>query len=803
MPRWSRWILVIVLIIAGGLVAGGFWLASSASPAVGRKVVPGLGGPVEVIRDAWGVPHIFAKSEADAVAALGWVHAEDRMAQMEMMRRLGAGRLAEVVGPAALPSDRWVRTMGLYRRAQQQYPLLSERVRGLLDAYARGVNAWLTSHDGPLPPDLLLLRVTPEPWTPADSLVWLKLMAMRLSVDRRDELLRARVAHRLSAAQLADLWPDESAGPTTIGTQDDLQGLVGDRVLAGTLAAMPDRPGAPRGASNAWVVSGSQTESGAPILANDPHLAFALPSTWYLAHLVTPEGTLAGASAPGFPAMILGRNDRIAWGITSSDIDVEDVFVERVDPQQPGRYLTPGGSEPFGAHEETIAVQGQEPELLLVRETRHGPVISDLAGLPDDAARAGAPVGAEVVLSLAATWLGDDDRTPDALFGLASTGDPDAFRKAAAEAVAPQQNVFYADVDGNIGFVSAGRIPDRPEGGGRLPSEGWSGAHDWRGFLPFEAQPQALNPLSGMLVNANNRPVPAGWPVPITGAWDPGFRAQRIVDLLAEQDPQTPPGSSGIQTDPVSLMAHRLLPLMLAGLPPQADMPARRAVELLRDWRGEMRADAPQPLLFSAWLRELVRVLAADKLGPAFPEYWDYRPLFVERVLRGNSGWCDDISTPEVETCAQALQTALTAALSPLIEGLGDDPDTWAWGKLHRLRLQSALWSRVPLLSGWLKIRMPLDGGNDTPLRAASRIADLDNPFEVVHGAGFRAVYDLADLAASRFVIAGGQSGNPFSPHWNDQVDTWRAGGGLRLDGDQQTLLRSGGTRLELAAPLP
>jgi penicillin amidase len=798
MPRWSRWILVIVLVIVAGLVAGGFWFASSASPAVGWRPVPGLKAPVEVIRDDWSVPHIFAKSEDDAVAALGWVHAEDRMAQMEMTRRLGAGRLAEVVGPAALSSDRWMRTLGLYQRAEQQYPRLSERARGLFDAYARGVNAWLTSHDGPLPPEFLLLGITPEPWVPADSLIWLKLMAMRLSVDMGDELLRARLARRLSAGQFADLWPDETAGPTTIGPEDALHGLLNDQMLAGTLAAMPDLPGAPRGASNAWVVSGTRTDTGAPILANDPHLAFTLPPTWYLARLVTPEGTLAGATAPGFPAMVLGRNDRIAWGITSSYIDVEDVFVERLDPENAGRYLTPGGTEPFASREETIAVRRQDPELLLVRETRHGPVISDLAGLPDDAARAGAPAGAEVVLSLAATWLADDDRTADALFELARASDPDAFRKTVAAAVAPQQNVLYADVDGNIGFVSAGRIPNRPEGGGKLPSEGWSGAHDWQGFLPFEAQPQAFNPPSGLLVNANNRPVPADWPHPISGTWKPGFRAERITDVLAEQNPQSPQASSRLQTDRVSLTARRLLPLMLAGLPTQSEMPVRRAVELLRDWQGEMRADAPQPLLFSAWLRELVRVLAADELGPAFIEYWDYRPLFVERVLRAEGAWCDDISTTQPENCGQALQAALAAALTPLVERLGDNPDTWDWGKLHRLRLQNVLWSRVPLVANWLAVRLPLDGGNDTPLRAASRIGDPDNPFDAVHGAGYRAVYDLADLAASRFVLAGGQSSNPLSAHWDDQLDIWRAGGGLRLDGDQETLRREGKSRLQL-----
>ncbi|MBK8212068.1 MAG: penicillin acylase family protein [Rhodospirillales bacterium] len=798
MPRWSRWVLACLLIATAGLFAGGWWLVSSASPATGRQMLPGVAAPVEVLRDRWGVPHIFAASEEDAVAALGWVHAEDRLAQMETTRRLGAGRLAEMLGPAALPSDRWMRTLGLYRLAEQQYPKLSERSRRLLDAYARGVNASIAAHKGPLPPEFLLLGITPEPWTAADSLVWLKLMAMRLSVDRRDELLRARLAHRLSSAQLAALWPKDTNSPTTIAATG-AQGYLDDRLLAGTLAAMPELPAAPRGASNAWVLSGARTATGAPILANDPHLSFALPPTWYLARIVTPEGTLAGATAPGFPAMILGRNDRIAWGLTSSDIDVEDVFVERVDPANPGRYLAPAGPQPFTAREETIAVKGQDAEIVPVRVTRHGPVISDLAGLPEGiAGRSGASNGGDVVLALAATWLDPEDRTADALFELARTSDPVAFRAAAAAVTAPQQNVFYADVDGNVGFVSAGRIPVRPPGSGDLPVEGWSGVHDWQGFLPFEAQPQAFNPPSGVLINANNRPVPADWPYPITGAWDAGFRAARIADVLAADVPQTPAASSVLQADSVSLMARRLLPAMLAGLPAPQSATARRAVELLREWHGEMRADAPQPLLFAAWLRELVRVLAADELGPTFIEYWDYRPLFVEGVLAGDAAWCDDMTTPEPESCAQALQTALDAALAQLGERLGGDPVAWKWGDLHRLQLQNTLWSRVPLLRDWLGVRLPIDGGNDTPLRAASRIADAGDPFGVVHGAGFRAVYDLADPAASRFIIAGGQSGNPFSRHWRDLVDTWMAGGGLRLASDRETLRREAESRLEL-----
>ncbi len=799
LSRWLLTALTFLFVIVAATGAAVWWLASSATPAQGRWPLAGLTAPVEVIRDQWGVPHIFAASEVDAAAALGWVHAEDRMAQMEAMRRTGSGRLAEVIGPTALPSDRWMRTLGLYDLAQRQYPRLSEQTRAVLEAYARGVNAWLNGRAGALPPEYTLLGVGPEPWTVADSLVWLKLMALRLSVDQRDELLRARLARRLTPEQLAALWPEDADTPTTISSKD-LKALLDDRMLAGTLAAMPDADGASRGASNVWVVSDARTNTGGAILANDPHLPFALPGPWYLVHIETPEGTLAGATSPGFPGLVFGHNGTVAWGLTTSNIDAEDIFVERIDVNDPGHYLTPDGPQPFAAREEHIAVRGQNPEILPVRVTRHGPVISDLAGLPDAVgASTGAPASSAVVLALATTALIEDDRTADALLDLARARSADDVLAAAATATAPQQNLFYADGDGHIGFVSAGRIPIRPEGTGWLPVEGWTGDHDWQGFMPFPAQPQLLDPPSGLIINANNRPAPADWPYPIIGAWDAGFRAARLRDVLTATKPQTIASSAALQQDTVSMMARRLLPLMLAGLPPQPeDSPASRTVALLAGWNGEMRVDAPQPLLFASWLRELVRVIAADELGPAFAEYWDYRPIFVANVLSGDPAWCDDITTPAVETCADALQTALQAALADLGGRLGPDPGAWQWGDLHHLRMQNILWSRAPLLGKMLGVQRPIGGGNDTPMRAASRIADLDEPFTAIHGASFRAIYDLADLAASRFIIVGGQSGNPFSAHWTDLVDLWMDGGGLTLSGDRESLRRQAEARLLL-----
>src|SRR5512147_2521069 len=418
MSRAWRWTVAAVVVAIGSSALGGLWLLSSAMPARGRYEAEGLSAPVALFRDRWGVPHIFAATDEDASFALGWAHAEDRLWQMETMRRLGAGRLAELLGPAALPSDRWMRTLGLYRLAERDYAALSGDTRRVFDAYARGVNAWLAARTGALSPEFLLLWFAPQPWTPADSLVWLKLMALRLSSDRRDELLRARLAERLTPRQLRELWPaDPPDAPTTLAAAPPGP----DGVVSAVLAAAPEPPGQPFGASNAWVVAGSRTASGKPILANDPHLGFTLTVPWYLARVVTAKGELVGATSPGFPAVVLGHNQRIAWGFTSSDIDVEDIFLERVDPTDPDRYQTPGTPQPFVLREEVIAVKGSPAEKRTMRSTRHGPVISDLPGLavsapPSLSADAGA--GQPVVAALAATWLGDDDRSADALIAL-------------------------------------------------------------------------------------------------------------------------------------------------------------------------------------------------------------------------------------------------------------------------------------------------------------------------------------------------------------------------------------------------
>jgi penicillin G amidase len=788
---------VIALVSLAGLSIVAALLFTSAWPASGRCAIDGLGAPVAVYRDAWSIPHIFAQSDEDASFALGWVHAEDRLWHMETMRRLGAGRLAEIFGRRGLSSDRWMRTLGLHRLAERDYAALSSETKRKFDAYARGVNAWLTARSGLLPPEFLLLRFEPEPWTPADSLIWLKLMALRLSGNRHEELLRARLAERLTPQQLRDLWPEDPPdAPTTLAA---IAATESDATALTRLPAALPESSRPYGASNAWVVSGSKTASGKPILANDPHLGFALPAPWYLTRIVTQSGELAGATAPGFPAMVLGHNKRIAWGITSSHVDVEDVFFERVDPDDPTRYEAPDGRRPFVTRKEMILIRDAPADTMVVRSTRHGPVISDVTGgaLFAPPLRADESGRATLVAALLATYLGGDDRTAEALFALNKAGNWHEFLSAAKDATAPQQNVFYADIDGHIGFTSAGLIPIRSSNSdGRMPVQGWTGVSDWIGFIPFEDIPKVLDPRSGRLVNANNRPMPLDYPWPIEGDWDAGFRAARIAGRLAEATPQTIESTAALQLDSVSLMARRLVPLMLDRLPRLERH--SEVIERLRSWDGQMRHDSPEPLIFSAWLREVVRALCRDELGPAFDNYWDYSPRFVQTALTESPRWCDDVGTDEVEDCPSRLALALTTALEKLSDNLGADSNKWRWGDVHRASFNNRFWDRIPMIGRLASTSLAIDGGNDTINRAASRISDLDDPFVAVHGASFRAIYDLAELGNSVVILATGQSGNPFSRHYRDMMPLWRDGLGIRLNATRHELEREAESSLRM-----
>lgn len=760
-------LVVAVLAVAAGVLG---WLYTSLPNIDTTYRVAGVTAPIDIVRDAYGIPHIYAQSAGDAYFALGFVHAQDRLWQMEMMRRHARGRLAEVLGDRALASDRLMRVLGLARLAEAQYDALAPPLREALEAYAAGVNAWRQTHRWALPPEFLFLGFAPEPWRPSDSLLWGKVMAMRLSGNWQDELLRARLSHKLPADKAARLWPERP--PDAVQQLSRLPGLLGDRALADLAAALPPLAPVP-GASNAWVIAGTHTGSKKPILANDPHLSFTAPILWYLARVETPELTLVGATVPGVPFLVLGHNGHIAWGMTTTQADLQDLFVEQVEPGDESRYRTPDGARPFATRTEVIRVRGGADVSLTVRATRHGPVISDVATAAQGIA------GAGKALALAATYLRDDDRTPEALFRLNRARTWEEFLDALKDFHAPVQNIHYADTAGNIGFVAPGRVPVRKSGQGWVPSPGWTGEADWIGWVPFEHLPKLLNPPEGRIVSANNKIVADDYPYFLSHDWAPGYRARRIHQILDEEKAQSLDNQARIQRDIVSLMAQELLPLM-TDVKPAKELHAKVLIKM-REWSGSMARRQPEPLIFSYWLRELNRALYADELGELFPRYFDLRPRFVAGVLRGDRAWCDDVTTPDPEDCPSRVVLALERAVGALAKTRDVPFVRWRWGDAHRARFAHPLFSGLPIVGGYADLAIDSDGAEDTINRGASRVDDERAPFAAVHGPGMRAIYDLGNLAQSRFMIATGQSGNPLSPHYRDLLADWRDGRYLRL----------------------
>lgn len=769
---------VLILLAVNVAAAGGLlWLRTSVPVIDGSlEGLRGLEQPAAITRDARGVLYITAQSPVDASFALGFAHAQDRLWQMELMRRIGAGRLAEMVGEPALGIDRMIRTLGLYRLAESNLGRLSPEAQRHLQAYAAGVNGFLETHAGALPPEFVLLGHRPEPWQPADSIVWGRLMSLQLAGNWFDEILRARMLKAgLSASDLDTLWADmDAVGAESARRSGQAARLVDGGRLGALAAALPDIL-APRLASNSWALDGRHSATGKPVLAGDPHLGFTDPSLWTLARIDAPDYRRAGAFVAGVPFMVLGHNGRVAWTMTTTGSDTQDLFVEKLDPADGSRYLTPGGSERFAARTETIRVGDRAVELV-VRSTRHGPVVSDVMESAADAAAAG------TVLALASPVLAADDGTAEALYRMGGAQDADALVEALRGFHTPQQNVAFADTTGRIGMLSAGRVPVRSGGDGFLPSVGWSGTDDWRGWVRFEDLPQVRDPGDGVIVNANDRAWDAAQDRDFGRDYDAPYRARRVRQRLAAAD-GTVDAMAAIQLDTLSLFAREAVPLLLSTVGDRTpDAATRAAMTLLAAWDGTMAADRPEPLIFAAWTAALHDRLFADELGPLLAGYRRVRAATLLRILRHEPSWCDDRRTPAVESCGDTAAGALSEAMAAMTRRHGADVGQWRWGDAHQAVFEHRVWGRVPLLGALLQRRAVTGGGDYTVSRGTwSHDADGELAFPHEHGAALRLVYDLADLDRSRFAAALGPSGNPFSPYFATWQGTWAAGQSFAL----------------------
>ncbi|HEY4251680.1 MAG TPA: penicillin acylase family protein [Roseomonas sp.] len=769
-------LLVLAIAAAWTLV----WWTLPAERAEAR--IPTLAAPVAIAFDTHGIPTVRAAGETDAWRAIGWLHARDRLFQMEMMRRGAAGRLSEIAGSATLRVDRFSRLLGLAQRAEADLATLPPDTRAALDAYAEGVNAWIAAHGRFSAPEFLLIGA-PEPWRAVDSLLWGKVMGLWLSGDWRTELDRMRLAARLPPDRLAELWPaDGSPGRPDLPDRQALAPAAPSRLAGGAtrpgdtawpgsaqdrLAARIPRFGEdaplPATASNAWTVGAAQSATGAPLLASDPHLGFGAPILWYLVRIELPDGRmLAGATAPGVPFIVIGRSNDLAWGFTTTTSDTQDLALER---EVPGGYRTPQGPRPFTTRTETIAVRGGAPVTMAVRETMHGPVLNDL----DPPQPGAAPVP---LIALAMANLAPGDSAAAGLHALNRAATLADARAAAALITSPPQNLLVATRQGDIAMYLTGRTPIRRAGDGSMPFEGWNPAQGWSGFVPFDAMPHIENPASGRIANANSRPAPPDGPVFLARAFPGDWRFRRIGELLAEREQHSPADFAAMQVDTLSVLARDLIPRIAAM--PRPEGAAGAAHDLLRAWDGRMGTDLPQPLIFNAFLREFGRAVMARAGVPATAHTPSHE--FLAQVLDGRlAHWCGD------QGCDRMGAAALTRAVDALAATYGTDPASWRWGLAHTARFEHPLLRFIPALAALTRLETPAAGDGETLLRAGFR-AEQDD-FRAIHGAGLRAVFDLADPTDTLAVIATDQSGHPMSRHWGDLLPAWRDGLVLRLDG--------------------
>ncbi len=750
---WARLVAGLALSLLLVLQAVGWALYLSLPRLSGAMAVAGIEADVVIERDRFAIPTIRAASERDAYFAVGFVHAQDRLWQMEMVRRLAQGRLAEVLGEQALELDRFMRTLGLAEKAREDFARLSPRSRELLEAYARGVNAamaqlWLW------PPEFLLLGAAPEPWRPEDSVAYAALLALELEGEWREELLRARVRALLGERALSELFPRLSPPGEMREARAWIEGLG-----EGVLAAVP--PAAASG-SNAWAVAPSRSRSGGALLAGDPHLRLTAPGFWYLLRIETPEFGAAGATLPPLPTVVIGRNRKVAWTFTAAHADSQDLFLERIRPGDPDQVRTPAGWRPLVRRSERIRLRGGGEVVEEVRLAPNGPVLGTVRGR-----FAGGRPG-RFLVALGWPVLREPMRTLDAGFAMVRADSLEAFLQALERFDAPVQNLVYAARDGRIGLRVVGRVPRRNGRDGSLPREGWNPEHAWAGTLAPGDLPDIRDPADGFVVNANE-PVRDPRTASILVHPREDFRARRIRELLANAPIQDVQSTMRIQLDQRSALAARLAVWMDAAF-------ARRGGAEMAGWDRVMRPNASEPLLFAAWLDSLQEEMLQDELGPLFSAY---RPLsrgpLAAWAERGTSPWCDDVRTAAVEDCATIAARALERARAR-IRSLGGKG--LRWGEVHAARFLHQPFSELSALRPWFEIAAPKGGGPSTVDVAYHREGES---FRTTAAAGLRLIVDWGEPEAIYVVAATGQSGHPFSPHYRDLTRLWAAGAYVRM----------------------
>lgn len=790
--RWLIRFAAALVVLSVLAISAVYWLASRSLPDYTDDVsVRGLSAPVEIVRDNANVPHIFGQRDEDVFFGLGFAHAQDRMWQMIMLRRTAQGRLSEVFGEATLNIDKLIRRFDLYTLSVQSAGALDDKTRAALDAYAAGVNARIeqinTEALGRGAPEMLLFNAPMAPWRPADSIAITKLMGVQLSGHLQAEVIRARTSLALpDEKRLLDILPDSPG--SGIAALPEYAALVpgvrrhAENIPLDPHPLSPFKDRAFAGASNAWAAAPSRSASGGTLLANDPHLGFTAPAIWYLARLELASGGVIGGTIPGMPVVLTGRSGAMGWGLTSSYLDDQDIYIEEINPDNPEQYRTPDGFKDFVSRPSIITIKDADPITLTLRWSDNGPVLPgshyNLASIT--------PPGH--VTSVNWTVLSPRDTSLAAAMTLMEAKTVEEGIAAAEGYIAPSQNLTLVDHK-NIAMKTIGAMPRRDarhQSQGRMPSQGWVAANRWQGMMPYSANPEFVAPAGGILGNTNNKTVDRPFPNHVSFVWGDTQRVQRWQRLMQTRQVHTRDSFIEAQLDSISFTARSLLPLIGAelwftGEAAPDGTPERlrqRALALLAGWSGEMNEHLPEPLIFATWLRSLQERLIQDELGPLAEEFDHVQPLFIERVFRdvnGASVWCDVLQSARIETCSEMAQLALDDALLWIDETYGVQLETLRWGDAHQATHDHQVLGEVPILRYFVNIRQSTSGGDNTLLRGRTKGTD-PHPFHNVHGAGYRGVYDFADPNSSVFVTSTGQSGHFLSRHYDDLAQLWRRG---------------------------
>ncbi len=795
MTLFIQWLLriasaLVILSVVGALFV--YYLATRSLPDYDKTLkTAAVSAPIEIVRDNANVPHIFGDNDQDVFFALGYAHAQDRLWQMLMLRRTVQGRLSEVLGQQTLETDTLMRRIDLAGHARASVSAQDVPTLASLKAYSNGVNTRIDEINfnalGRGAPELFMFPQAIAPWVPADSIGIQKLMALQMTGHLEHEVLRARVSLALAdQKRLDDILP--LAPGTGIAALPEYAALMPKMPQFAAYKPNQQPPLSPfpeygkSGASNAWAASTTRSASGGTLLASDPHLGLTAPSIWYLARLELQSGGVIGGSIPGMPAIISGRSDSLGWGLTATHADDQDLFIEEINPANPKEYRTPDGFKPFKTRRSIINVKDAAPITVTLSWTDNGPVLpGSLYGIASVT-----PPGH--VAALAWTALSDSDTSMSAIMGLMHARDIGQAVTATKAHVAPVMNLTLADKR-NIALKVIGHLPRRDadhQSQGRLPSLGWRDENRWQGTFPYPTNPGFISPLGGIVGNTNNKVADRPFPLHMSYVWGDSQRIERWKRLMQSREVHTRDSFVEAQLDTVSYTARALLPLVGADLWFTGEAAAdgtrerqrQRALTLLSEWNGEMNEHMPEPLIFATWMRTLQDRLIRDDLGPLADSFTHVDPVFIERVFRNINGaadWCNIRQSAPTETCADMARLALDDALIAIEERYGRQIESLRWGDAHQAAHNHQVLGNVPVLRYFVNIRQSTSGGDNTLQRGLTR-GTGPRPFENVHAAGYRGVYDFADPDSSVFIISTGQSGHFLSRFYDDLAQLWRRG---------------------------